>query len=276
MKITYLYLITLALTFFKTDSKAQNIDSLTFVNHQWEEQTLRKGIIWKKGLFKDFFNSNQVINIIEIELNKKNLKKLGIEGLPASRKKTSALADSLHALAAVNGGFFDMKNGGAVDYIKVNDKVINYTHAKSARANVYLAFDRNKLIITSDSIATKPYKNVLLAGPYLLDDGHNKQFSKDAFNNNRHPRTAVAIKNNKLILLTVDGRHANAEGLNLTELANIFRWYGCTKAMNLDGGGSTAMYIKGQVDNGIVNYPTDNKQFDHLGERTVSNIIYIK
>jgi exopolysaccharide biosynthesis protein len=46
--------------------------------------------------------------------------------------------------------------------------------------------------------------------------------------------------------------------------------------MNLDGGGSTTMYIKKQSDNGVVNYPSDNKQFDHYGERKVANIIYIK
>ncbi|MCI0920363.1 phosphodiester glycosidase family protein [Sphingobacterium rhinopitheci] len=276
MKTTYLSLIILVLAFLQLDSKAQNKDSLHIVNHRWEESTLREGVTWKKGHFKGLFNSNQIINIIEIELNKKNLQKLGLEGLPNSRRKTSTLADSLHALVAINGGFFDMKNGGAVDYIKVNNKVINYTRTKSARANAYLAFDEHNLRISPDSIAVIPFKNVLLAGPYLLEDGKNIQLGKDAFNNNRHPRTAVALKNHKLILLTADGRNANAEGLSLHELADIFRWYGCSTAMNLDGGGSTAMYIKDQPAHGIVNYPSDNKQFDHLGERTVSNIIYLK
>lgn len=276
MKTTYLILLTFVLTIFNVDSQAQNLDSITFVNQQWQNRTLRNGIIWKKAHFENLFNSKQVINIIEIDLTKKNLKKLGLEALPKSRKKTSYLADSLHALAAINGGFFDMKNGRAVDYIKVNNKVINRTLSSSDRANAYLAFDKKKLIITNDSSNINQYENAILSGPFLVDNNKNIALTKNAFNDNRHPRTAVAIKGNKLILFTVDGRNANAEGLNLTELADIFRWYGSQKAMNLDGGGSTAMYISSQPDNGIVNYPSDNKLFDHAGERAVSNIIYIK
>jgi hypothetical protein len=36
------------------------------------------------------------------------------------------------------------------------------------------------------------------------------------------------------------------------------------------------MWIKGQPDNGIVNHPTDNKKFDHYGERKVANALIIK
>lgn len=276
MKTNYLILFFVFFTFIHLESKAQNIDSIAIVSQNWQEKTLRKGIVWKKAHFENLFNSHQMINIIEIDLSKNNLKNLGLEALPNSRKKTSFLADSLHAIAAINGGFFDMKNGGAVDYIKVNNKEINQTLNPSIRANAYVAFDNKNFIITTDSLIAKKYNNVMLAGPNLLMNGENSQLEKNPFNSNRHPRTAIAIKNNKLILLTADGRHSNASGLNLTELANLFRWYGCEEAMNLDGGGSTAMYISGQPNNGIVNYPSDNKLFDHAGERAVSNIIYIK
>lgn len=276
MKTTYLYLLITAFSLFNINSQAQNIDSITFTTQKWDENTLREGVVWKKTHFQDLYNSNQVINIIEIDLSKTNIKKLKLGALANSRKKTSELGDSLHAFVAINGGFFDMKNGGATDYIKVNKKVVNYSRNKNIRANAYLAFNTKKLIITSDSILTSKYDNVILSGPYLVNKGNNLDLNKNAFNDKRHPRTAVAIKNNKLILLTVDGRNTNAEGLNLTELANLFRWYGCEQAMNLDGGGSTSMYISGQPNNGIVNYPSDNKLFDHAGERAVSNIIYLQ
>lgn len=255
---------------------AQNLDSIQFVNKQWTQTNLAKGIVWKKAIFTDFFDSNQIINIIEIDLNKKNLKRLGIEALEKSRKKTSQLADSLNAIAAINGGFFDMKNGGAVDYIKVNNQVFNSTHAKGGRADAYLALDGKKILITKDSTQTLPYSDVMLSGPFLVDQKQVLSLPKNAFNDNRHPRTAIGISKNKLILLTVDGRHKNAQGMNLNELAQIFKWSGCDKAMNLDGGGSTTMYISTQPNNGVVNYPSDNKQLDHEGERRVSNIIYIK
>ena len=49
-------------------------------------------------------------------------------------------------------------------------------------------------------------------------------------------------------------------------------WLGCTEAINLDGGGSSTMYIK---DEGVINFPSDNKQHDHEGERPVSNAILV-
>lgn len=275
MKTTYIYFIIL-LSLSSLHSKAQNIDSLIFVTQQWKDSTLQKGIKWRKAHFDNLFKSKQVINIIEIDLSKKNLKKIGLEALSNSRKKTSFLADSIRALAAINGGFFDMKNGGAVDFIKVNEKVINYSKSNSSRANAYLAFDHKTLLISNDSTEASKFMNVMSSGPFLLYENKNIKLDKNAFNDNRHPRTAVAIKGNKLILLTVDGRNSYSEGLNLNELADIFRWYGCNKAMNLDGGGSTTMFISNQPNNGIVNYPSDNKEFDHDGERAVSNIIFIK
>jgi len=57
------------------------------------------------------------------------------------------------------------------------------------------------------------------------------------------------------------------------ELARVMKWLGAEDAMNLDGGGSSALYIKGKS---IVNYPSDNKQFDHEGQRKVANIVYLR
>jgi exopolysaccharide biosynthesis protein len=257
-----------------TFSQSTAQDSLAFIHQKWQTQKIAKGILWKSSASTTFFNSNQIINILEIDL-KKNQKKLGLIALPRSRELTSKLAKEATAVAAINGGFFDMKNGGAVDFIKVENQVVNYTLSKSARANAYLAFDNKSTLITSDSSTIAVYPNIILAGPMLLAQNQSVHLSKNAFNDNRHPRTAIGIKDNKLILITVDGRRSQSQGMNLHELTNILKWYGCQDAMNLDGGGSTAMYIDNQPHNGIVNYPSDNNAFDHEGERKVSNILFI-
>jgi len=54
----------------------------------------------------------------------------------------------------------------------------------------------------------------------------------------------------------VDGRNKNASGMNLYELTKIVRWLGAQNAINLDGGGSTTMWI---YDKGVVNYPATIK-----------------
>lgn len=79
------------------------------------------------------------------------------------------------------------------------------------------------------------------------------------------------------MLLTVDGRAAgNAAGMSIPELAYLVKLLGGEDAINLDGGGSTTLWLKGAPENGVLNYPCDNKQFDHKGERSVSNIFYVK
>lgn len=64
----------------------------------------------------------------------------------------------------------------------------------------------------------------------------------------RNPRTAIGYtKDNSLIMLTADGREGASIGLTLIELANLMKELGCVNAMNLDGGGSTVMYVKGKL-----------------------------
>ncbi|RZK18814.1 MAG: hypothetical protein EOO86_09245 [Pedobacter sp.] len=46
--------------------------------------------------------------------------------------------------------------------------------------------------------------------------------------------------------------------------------------VNFDGGGSTTLWINGMPDGGIINYPTDNKKWDHEGQRKVANVILVK
>ena len=53
------------------------------------------------------------------------------------------------------------------------------------------------------------------------------------------------------------------------------RWLGADYAINLDGGGSTTLYVEGASDNGVVNHPTDNRKFDNKGERKVANAILV-
>jgi exopolysaccharide biosynthesis protein len=53
-------------------------------------------------------------------------------------------------------------------------------------------------------------------------------------------------------------------------------WLGCTSSINFDGGGSTTLWVSGFPDGGVINYPTDNKKWDHEGQRKVANVVLIK
>ncbi len=83
----------------------------------------------------------------------------------------------------------------------------------------------------------------------------------------KHPRTAVAkLKDGKFLMVTVDGRSESSGGMSLQQLAEFLLEQGATDAMNLDGGGSTTMFLNGKV----VNHPSDKE-----GERSVGDAILV-
>ncbi|MFF9087533.1 phosphodiester glycosidase family protein [Streptomyces sp. NPDC014991] len=84
----------------------------------------------------------------------------------------------------------------------------------------------------------------------------------------RQPRTMAGVdRRGRLILVTADGRLENgSEGFTLLEAAAFMRSLGAVQAMNLDGGGSTAMAVNGT----LVNHPSDA-----TGERAVGDTVQV-
>ena len=96
----------------------------------------------------------------------------------------------------------------------------------------------------------------------------------------RHPRSAVAVTDNgHLLLVVVDGRRPGvSEGMSARELTLFLQEnFHPRDAINMDGGGSSTLCVAGQGDptTHVVNYPTDNKRYDHAGERHVSTYFYL-
>lgn len=86
----------------------------------------------------------------------------------------------------------------------------------------------------------------------------------------RNPRTAVGLDGGamRLWLVVVDGRRAGvSEGMTLPELAELFVSLGADTAVNLDGGGSSVMVVRGSV----VSRPSDL-----LGQRPVANALVVR
>jgi Phosphodiester glycosidase len=84
----------------------------------------------------------------------------------------------------------------------------------------------------------------------------------------RHPRTMAGVRRDgTLLLVTVDGRRPGwSAGVTLSEGARVMRSLGARDALNLDGGGSTAMAVRGRA----VSLPSDPS-----GERRVSDAIVV-
>lgn len=253
---------------------ANEPDSLLFVQQEWEVKELKPGVTWKHAHIQNLFNSHQVIHILEVDLSR-HLGSVYLAGDPQKLIKTSDFAKANGALVAINGGFFNMKNGGAVDVLKIDGSIINAPERNSPNANgAFVLTKEGAAILKSVDLNIEAYPNIMASGPLLMLQKEELDLKKTPFVENRHPRTAVSVTDdNKLLLITIDGRNSQAQGFSLHELTKVLKWSGAVDALNLDGGGSTTFYVKGE---GVVNYPSDNKTFDHEGERHVANIIYIK
>jgi exopolysaccharide biosynthesis protein len=269
-----------------TFSAAAQSDSLQVVKAQWKVQRIAPGVKWKQFWFnQSLFNSNQNINILEIKPKRKIWLDLGYE--PKELKPTSSFGRSSGALAALNGTFFDIKYGGSIDFIRSDSRIINESRLGKSRTRAphqrsALLFINGKLeIVKWDGSPDWENKltgeDIMVSGPLLVLNKRPEVIDSSAFNRTRHPRTAVAITNkNRILFLTVDGRQEQAAGMSLFELRNVLRWLNTRDGINLDGGGSTTLWIQGQPENGIVNYPSDNKKWDRAGERKVANVVLVK
>ena len=291
------FLTAYCLTLFSFVTNAQNYaDSLMLTYVRWITTDLGNGLQWKCYHFNqhELFASNQHVSILQTKLDNPNLRfsfgsadiQIPEGDITRKLKPTSLLAIENSALAAVNGGFFNTKKGGSVDFIKINKKILDSASYQAdelmpEHSNSAISIDDNKVRIVKGGgkaywEKSLPQSNVLVTGPLLLFDNEEQELRINAFNYNRHPRTCACITNDRhLLLITVDGRNASAQGMSLHELTYLTKMLNCKDAINLDGGGSSTMYVKGQPDSGIVNYPCDNKQFDHFGERPVSNVFMI-
>ena len=108
------------------------------------------------------------------------------------------------------------------------------------------------------------------AGELLVENGKAKtSFTLDSAEKSA-PRTAIGVKaDGSAVIYVSDGNAQETVGKTLTELAARMESLGCTKAVNLDGGGSSTMSV---LDNGTwrtVNIPSDG------GQRECANFLFL-
>lgn len=111
-------------------------------------------------------------------------------------------------------------------------------------------------------------------GPVLLQNGEIKITNNEELKfpgkaiNDKHPRTAVGYtKDNKLIILVIQGRSESSDGATLTQEAQILKGLDCVEGLNLDGGGSSCLLVNGKET---------IKPSDKGGQRAVPAVFIVK
>lgn len=115
-------------------------------------------------------------------------------------------------------------------------------------------FDAKKVNLDIKTIPNwENVNHIISGGPYLVKNGEifiDMTEQKLGAIGGKNPRTAIGYtEDGNLIMVAVDGREGESVGMTLKELAGFMQSVGCINAMNLDGGGSTVMYVNGHVVN---------------------------
>lgn len=285
LTITSILLVTLTISSIFGQS-----DSVTFSNANWLKRNIAPGLTLLQYHFTDssLFHSNQHISILKV-----NPEIISIDIVGDTILRTvSDFAEQYKVLAAINGSFFDMQSTGipynSVTYLRIDGdtKAPNKkegTKRKMYQKGAFSLFRNTPYILKADYFDT--WENfiisddVITSGPLLIIDHQDETLEKITFNTNRHPRTAIGkVSNTQLLFVVVDGRTPQAAGMSLIELRKVMHWLGATDALNLDGGGSSAMYVYSPdpKEQKIVSHPSDNNKFDEKGERKVANVIIMR
>lgn len=97
----------------------------------------------------------------------------------------------------------------------------------------------------------------------ILKNGEVMAMNDDSLVKTAHPRTAIGVSKDgsKVFAVVLDGRSADSRGMTLPELGQLFKDLGAYNAVNLDGGGSSAMIAREAGSDGptVWNTPSDGE-----------------
>lgn len=284
--------IALILTLFVAlSSHAQsNEDAVTIAQTHWQKHKVARGVKAMHAQVANLYGGPQDIYLVEVNLRRRHY----LVGNHNGRGLTTSHAASQGALAAINGTYFDMGAiGRSVCLVAQDGKIVDYTNGTlGALSNAILTTSRSgrirpwnplqdERVAYPDSIASSKQWacDAMVSGPLLVLDGTVPEFRDESHLMSKHPRSAMGFRGHKAYLIVIDGRaQGRAIGVTIPELAHLMQSLGMTSAINLDGGGSSVLWVRptrrtlpfGNPDTGILNRPSDGK------ERAVSNSVFVK
>ncbi|WP_295149014.1 stalk domain-containing protein [uncultured Peptoniphilus sp.] len=109
----------------------------------------------------------------------------------------------------------------------------------------------DKLTVRTNIEPNRNWKMMIGGHALLVENGAIKKYTKDIKSiDGVRARTAVGISQDgkTVYIVTAEGRTKRSSGLTISELAQFMLDLGVDKAMNLDGGGSTAMAVRNLGD----------------------------
>jgi MYXO-CTERM domain-containing protein len=254
-----------------------------WIGDAWTESEPYEGVVWRAKRYADFAGGPQVVHELLVDPTNPAVT---IEALRSQGCETvGEIADRTGAVAAINGGYF---TGGCVpvSLLRHDGELLGANSV--ARSAFGLTSDAEPRIDLVPVAADWPdVEEAHGGGPRLVtaSSAHvdDADYAEEGIASpsfiGPNPRTFAGIAmDGRVAFVGVDGRRPTAAGMSLPALANWSVDLGLVDAVNLDGGGSTTVFVRGATPNGVVNYPSDAGEVvlaTHEGSRGVSGGFFV-
>lgn len=252
------YLYVLAFIFSLATNMAESS------NYLYEKHILNGSVVHVVTLHPRTYN---------IKLIKSNDGKMGRENVPSMAKRTKAEI-------AINAGFFEI--GGTLDGKASGTLIIDgkkYNVKKPIQS--LLILDKGSLSIKRAKPSDYDLTHISMVSgiPFLIKGGAlNPDLTKNKsdFFTKPHARTAIGTKADGTILLVVTDilSDHSKPGLTLKNLAQFMKKLGCHDALNLDGGGSSTLWIGHKVVNQTIG-DADEHNGLHIVRKVSDALVFI-
>lgn len=253
---------------------------------------LTPGLKWSAKTDVFIANQPQSYDILKVDTS---VHRVNISDIPGALKTTPMLAQMVGAMAAINGGFHAYGSSvGTVTKLRIDGRdivtqnTVTQWDLQEEDVEGVFGIDANGQVSiqsAKDIASWQSLPTFLHSGPLLLLEGVRQPLDSKNWNHVRNPRSCVCTLDNSTVkLITVDGRYPTSAGMTLPELQLFLIAQGCQSAVNLDGGGSTTMYIQADepiYPNGVVNEPRDKPPpgvggyLEQTTLRSISNAIVV-
>lgn len=155
----------------------------------------------------------------------------------------------------------------AADAMKAKHGVVLAAARKTRGARRIRTLEQDQLVDLTWTVGWNGVVDAIAGNPVVVSKGKNVGYRCPAYFCSRTPRTAIGVTGGgRLLLVTVDGARPGSVGMTLRQLGRLLVYLNARRALNVDGGGSTTMVVRGKV----INRPTDAG-----GERAVSSSILV-
>ncbi len=223
---------------------------------------------------EDVRQDNSMYHVAYVKIATPSQLRTAIAGSFGSNRtyKTSVLGKSMNAIVAINGDFYTHTKAGFI--IRQGE---TYRQKTSKNMDLLLIDDAGDfhIVLRGHDNQEKAVKSLMsqhtiingfFFGPALVVDGVAQEipteYQFNPFGN--EPRAAIGqLGPLTYVMVTVDGRTNDSEGVTMPELASFMASIGCEAAYGLDGGNSSALVFNNQLIS-----------VKNVEERAVSDIIY--